>query len=48
MGSESHGIRQEVVNVSDYNFKLPIFNQNINSINVASAASIFLHNITLS
>ena len=46
LGSESHGIRKEIVELSDYNYKLPSNSQNIDSLNVASAAAIFMYKLT--
>ena len=45
LGSESHGIRKEIVELSDYNFKLLSNSQNIDSLNVASAAAIFMYKL---
>ena len=45
LGSESHGIRKEIVELSDYNYKLSSNSQNIDSLNVASAAAIFMYKL---
>ena len=45
LGSESHGIRKEIVELSDYNYKLSSNSQNIDSLNVASAAAIFMYEL---
>ena len=45
IGSESHGIRKEIVELSDYNYKLSSNSQNIDSLNVASAAAIFMYKL---
>lgn len=45
LGSESHGIRKEIVELSDYNYKLSNNSQNIDSLNVASAAAIFMYKL---
>ena len=46
LGSESHGIRKEIVELSDYNYKLSSNSQNIDSLNVASAAAIFMYKLS--
>lgn len=46
LGGESHGIRKEILDFSDYNFKLSSNSTNINSLNVASAAAVFLYKLT--
>ena len=45
LGSESHGIRKEILELSDYNYKLSSNSQNIDSLNVASAAAIFMYRL---
>ena len=45
LGSESRGIRKEILELSDYNYKLSSSSQNIDSLNVASAAAIFLYKL---
>ena len=45
LGSESHGIRKEILEISDYNYKLSSNSQNIDSLNVASAAAIFMYKL---
>ena len=45
IGSESHGIRKEILELSDYNYKLSTKSQNIDSLNVASAAAIFMYKL---
>ena len=45
LGSESHGIRKEILELSDYNYKLSSNSQNIDSLNVASAAAIFMYKL---
>ena len=45
LGSESHGIRKEILEISDYNYTLSSNSQNIDSLNVASAAAIFMYKL---
>ena len=45
LGSESHGIRKEILELSDYNYKLSSDSQDIDSLNVASAAAIFMYKL---
>ena len=47
LGSESHGISKEILELSDYNYKLSSNSQNINSLNVASAAAIFMYKLNI-
>lgn len=46
LGSESHGISDEVLNLSDYKIKIPM-NGKIESLNVAISAAILMSNLNL-
>ena len=46
VGNESNGVSKNLVKYADFNFKLQKFSEKIDSLNVASATSIFLYSFT--